>query len=419
MSDKEREMWRDHITQGQLDNLLESKRFMFLQPLPGQFDLVWKTTPGRDARVSYLPEGQNYARSLLKISERRVDRLPIAHSGQHYETFQASVEQRLMQYFPNPNNIYVKLLKVGGFYDRAAPAQETEESEGPTYLTLTAEIFFPEAFYKTRSKTKGPPGFAPLIDWCQPNAWLHQPSQTLLGGPFGVKWPVLLVVTLAINCMLIHRAEGPHPPFVDSVKPSFTADQLTTVEKLAWEWVKALGKLYDLLGLSLRDRLAPESAPGLAWLEEWTAEKDLKDVEATGLLPWASEWEEREMAPVGPETGGYRHPKSSRRRESGSSPPKNEPKKRRRAKKKTEVGQDDEGEAQMSLEESQEGSWSAADSEGDGTEETPSDAVRGAGAEEKDELESEDEKDAQLLVEPDPFRRQTRSKSAASGRSAV
>src|SRR4051794_5843004 len=47
------------------------------------------------------------------------------------------------------------------------------------------------------------------IAWCHPSRWFHEPSHTLEGGPYGIKWPILFLVFLVGCATSITRGNMP------------------------------------------------------------------------------------------------------------------------------------------------------------------------------------------------------------------
>lgn len=73
--------------------------------------------------------------------------------------------------------------------------------------------FLPLAFFDHEEQDHRSYCWTRCATWVEPEYWKHTPSGSLLGGPYGVKWPILLLLHIQLNALLIKK--GTRPPYKD------------------------------------------------------------------------------------------------------------------------------------------------------------------------------------------------------------
>jgi hypothetical protein len=91
----------------------------------------------------------------------------------------------------------------------------------------TEEGYLHRNFFDPSSSEKLSWSLESCLTWANPEVWMHTPSGTLEGGPYGIKWPVLLLLHIRLNMMALQGlASGAggirKPDYYETLRPQFS-----------------------------------------------------------------------------------------------------------------------------------------------------------------------------------------------------
>ncbi|KDN34210.1 hypothetical protein RSAG8_12695, partial [Rhizoctonia solani AG-8 WAC10335] len=229
-----------HVVSGDLNKIPFDRQFRFEQFAPGRFasDYVDGRQPG--ANLVYRPDSQAYVMALAKnapgISAPREDGLPLIDELDGY--CQPFPEEMIMTYrgILRVEDSWWSLLVAVQEHDKLYPPLVTEsnafliaisnntQATDIHWDTMSAQMphllsqrpmpssagdhlvsdgsWLPKEYFDWRGINHGLWGLLGTLQYCQPAKWRHQASGTILGGMFGIKWPVVVLGHLRHN---IHR----------------------------------------------------------------------------------------------------------------------------------------------------------------------------------------------------------------------
>jgi hypothetical protein len=140
------------------------------------------------------------------------------------------------------------------------------------------------------------------LQWVAPDNWMHTASGTLEGGPYGVKWAVLLLVHIRINMLTLegiakHTPGIRKPEYYDALRPEFSRREEgiwhLAAQTLGEALVSSVGRLTE----SLPDRTRSNESGLEGDLEALIVSLD--DVCVFSAPAQENEWEVSELICVG------------------------------------------------------------------------------------------------------------------------
>ncbi|KAG8733027.1 hypothetical protein FRC10_000471 [Ceratobasidium sp. 414] len=354
--------WRHFVLNGQAGLLSDLHVFRYLQPRPGQFEISLREEIHPQSELRFPPESLAYARYLVHSHEaadqhERPDELPAVKVGEPYQSLTDETQADLTMAVGD-STIYARLLNILREHDEQWPYQPPETAflnlrhgmpllkpGSPAHDTHVSHFvqdsngFLPRQFFATSNTKDKVWRLYALLRWCEPSNWRHQPSGTLMAGPYGIKWPVLVIIFLRLNELLLANREGPRPAYDAEFQPEISKRDSDDIRIMAEELFEALQGSSESLSKTVQERSPPEEPSGPSGLQGFN-ENDLSQVVYLGAPILMNEWEENDIVPEPvPRTGGVRKPvmKSSTKKraaESGASPPKKSQKTRSGSQRK-------------------------------------------------------------------------------------
>ncbi|KAG8720429.1 hypothetical protein FRC11_003175, partial [Ceratobasidium sp. 423] len=111
--------------------------------------------------------------------------------------------------------------------------------------------WLPIEFYDFRELKHFLTGLVCTLEWCMPKSWKHAPLDTLLGGPFGVKWAVIVLLHVCLNANIIqadfkwaHMHYGSNPTVEFSLRDIMQLD--LAIIKVAGTLCDSIARLLQL-----------------------------------------------------------------------------------------------------------------------------------------------------------------------------
>ncbi|QRV91946.1 ubiquitin specific protease 25 [Ceratobasidium sp. AG-Ba] len=336
--------WIDHIRH----RWPEDNAFQFLQPRPGHYDTLLQTRTAPGASINYPAESMQFLEYMQTIGEGdREDKLPLCAADQYYISLSPRIIARVEEGLSDEDKVLRELLGALRLYDRYFPVHGTasnfqkhrkhvpfmpdrlpEAYEDAEYLQLHQGLYLPPEFWDSISDQ---PLWAleNLLVFTEPKRWMHQKSKTMVGGPYGCKWPIFLLLIIGVNYV--------------SMKEKLLPDDLVISKevKLSYEWrntfyhkaslfLKALVEAAAVLSQTVDERtlIAEDEPAGPDWLNRPETILEPPSIAPVYVAPqWTDEWTELGISPEPVHTAGYRgdgqsvQSSSKRPAESGFLPP--------------------------------------------------------------------------------------------------
>ncbi|KAG8677911.1 hypothetical protein FRC08_018223 [Ceratobasidium sp. 394] len=229
--------WRAHITLGENGQLAPETDFIFIQPRPGKYEHTSRDSIHPDAEsIRYPAESLLYARWIDWVQADRRD-LPEFHTATVYRSLSKAQERRILR---SGEKLGVSLEKITHLFVALAnfdavgpyqadvpvwttrkaalpllPEQDPRPTDGVDYLNVVDLIFLPPQFYNPGDvSTAQKWALYRLLLWCDPSNWMHAQSNTLVGGPYGIKWPILVLIVLLVNMRWARHVESLRPAWL-------------------------------------------------------------------------------------------------------------------------------------------------------------------------------------------------------------
>lgn len=156
-------------------------------------------------------------------------------------------------------------------------------------LVLWNRVWLPLEFYKPSASTDKRWRLSHILQWCEGEYWNHKRTGTLLGGPYGIKWAVIVLVYLGSQYIRIKNTRATRPEGYEHV-----AFEERDFEKVAMQAEILKSKLSDseaILRATYEDRLRSPSFknPEIAYLINFTPEC-ISDVVVLVPAEFYNEW---------------------------------------------------------------------------------------------------------------------------------
>ncbi|KAG9079091.1 hypothetical protein FS749_008838 [Ceratobasidium sp. UAMH 11750] len=206
--------------------------------------------------------------------EARPDELPMAPKDGAYMSLPEAIHAQLIVQV-GPNSIYAQLLDALRSHDLCMPYQAPQHHfinlrhgmlllmagiPGPDdhleFMTTDEGTFLPRPFFAPSTTEDRIWWLYALLRWCDSMRWEHDASKTLMGGPYAVKWPILVLILLRLNEITLRNPEGPRPSYYGDVipPPLFSTRDSDELQMAAEELHDAIRRSIDLLDSSLQER---------------------------------------------------------------------------------------------------------------------------------------------------------------------
>ncbi|KAG8697994.1 hypothetical protein FRC08_006203 [Ceratobasidium sp. 394] len=313
-------VWRSHIIMGDSGQLAPGTDFIFIQPRPGIFERVTRELIHPDvASLGYPPESLLYARWIKQGHQERCD-LPDFYTETVYRSFTKAQERNILKFTERLGGpldkvvaLFVALAKseAVGPYPEAEqgwvmrkglllllPEQDPSPNDGINFFTVVDGIYLPPQFYNpSDTPTAQKWAIYQLLRWCNLTHWVHEPSNTLLRGWYGIKWPILLLIILMVNMRWAGCETNPRPNWLPL---SWTANEgqrgECEVDLRIAAMIDALAGSTEVLKRLLQYHQPKLESEGLSWISIFSPNSTDK-FELVGPPEWANEWEHEGIVP--------------------------------------------------------------------------------------------------------------------------
>ncbi|QRV88408.1 hypothetical protein RhiJN_16426 [Ceratobasidium sp. AG-Ba] len=374
--------WKQFLNDGDAGRLDPGRRFVFLQASPGIYHLNPLRRPVQGALLAYPPESHAYAQfNEIQLRGRRDDGLPLCREGHHYCSFLDGVFERLAALIGSEDEELRYLLAAVDLHDAAVPPHISsdgfdehkeripifgsgypEADETLEYLELLDDFVLPEAVYRAKGGKNNIYALSNLIASCDADVWKHERSGALYGGPYGLKWPVTVLVVLAHNRAMIQNGKLVKGAFQNAkIAPSFSESASQALDRTASKLLEAVKESIELLSSSVNER-RPSEPSGPTWLRDPNAE--IPEWVVANPVRAMNDWEIADKDPEPPVTAGIRAP-IKRRADHGISPPTKRSRGSGRGKRGVQRRQSDEFEDDEEI--ATDGSTDQSTSDGSGS----------------------------------------------------
>ncbi|KAG9121641.1 hypothetical protein FRC07_002334 [Ceratobasidium sp. 392] len=344
MSNNDVISWANHFVAGQQGDIDPEFCWMFMQTRPGKFETGTRTEMSSTSRLQFLPESEAYLgflenRPAMEDLANNKEELPVATEQRPYMSLSSDRVAQLKEDVGS-DTVYAELLDEFVEFEKSWPAMYPAEFYGELLKLLPMlpdkppsgldELnildqedggFISPRFYLQDDDENTKWCLFSVLSGCSKEQYVHPPSMTLYGGPFGVKWAVLILCFLRLNELLLERSDVKQLDIYDKVEAEFTKKDAREVRIAAGNLKKAL--------YTSRLRLR-KTLPDCSYRSEPTGRRDLfnfKDedvarVKCSALGVWADEWTEAKIArpATAEEAAALKAPK--RPAEHGELPPK-------------------------------------------------------------------------------------------------
>ncbi|KAG8755686.1 hypothetical protein FRC11_005875 [Ceratobasidium sp. 423] len=225
MSRTEVGIWRSYIRAGRNSEIPGPVRFQFKLRQPNDPSDNPNELRPTGSILSYGPDALQYRRFLNRFPtakpQKRSDNLPLFNIGDPvYNSFNRGLMEDYRKAL-GASDPATQLLDLVDEHDECYPryATETNWADRVAYMphlkrtppgpNESINQLFPEdgwlpiEFYDFREPKHFLTGLVRTLEWCMPKSWKHAPSDTLLGGPFGVKWAVIVLLHVRLNANIV------------------------------------------------------------------------------------------------------------------------------------------------------------------------------------------------------------------------
>ncbi|QRV96933.1 hypothetical protein RhiJN_24952 [Ceratobasidium sp. AG-Ba] len=322
--------WRCRLVAQSKGELGADEEWLFTQPSPGRFETPSRSTPYDMASYRLPAESLHYARYLLDRSnqqpEDRDDGLPLVDAEPPYLSIPQTRVQEFSHFFPS-DTVYANLIKKIREHDEAYPVMLSEEHfEGLKYLIpmfrpntdivdtstfdafeMDSQGFLPTVWFTGEGDLDSTFDMHAVLRQCDPSKWYHDLSGTYQGGPFGIKWAVLAVLSFALQEILLDRRGVQRPPPLDANGVYISTRDRRAIAAAAERLLIALDESLAILRRTLHERQKGQTnTPDYAFLS--SNEELLKRARWIQVVPGPSEWELQPTAPEDVATMSANHP---------------------------------------------------------------------------------------------------------------
>lgn len=131
-----------------------------------------------------------------------------------------------------------------------------------SHFKTNEDGFLREEFFRFDKPENYPWSFTRCMEWIAPQKWIHTPTGTLEGGPYGCKWPILLILFIRDN--MGRLANKQYPTYSAATRAEFHPRDAFQLTAVANEWTQALVDPTQILAATVdkRKRRGEELAGG-------------------------------------------------------------------------------------------------------------------------------------------------------------
>ncbi|CAE6459589.1 unnamed protein product [Rhizoctonia solani] len=273
--------WVLHLLDGDAARLPEANRFQYTRPDPAGPEVQgYQVERATGFNMNYGPEAYSFALYLQSLnSERpdpRADELPLYNPDD--PVFISITPERKAFWTARLPGVpeFTELLDVLTAHDSARPFQagatfwatitESMPHLNPEVPTMDSGIrhfntekgrLLPEFFDSSHSR-HSQACLLSCLNWCRPEKFTHPSSGTIMGGPFSVKWAVLMLGHLLLNSHALRRdsrgAQTHYAEISHRVDVTINDQENRQIRDSVIALNNALGESLKLLEASLNDR---------------------------------------------------------------------------------------------------------------------------------------------------------------------
>ncbi|KAF8594274.1 hypothetical protein BDV93DRAFT_515911 [Ceratobasidium sp. AG-I] len=273
-----------HLAAAKLDltwgELPPERSFQFLQPRPGVFATEPPKERSKTSRFYYPPESIAYAlrvaQPTVSKTSNREDGLPFFDPHDAYMPVNHEGMQATAAILTN-TPLHEPFLFMGE-YERAGPFQPQQALDTDWHVRCSGfphlptglppddasleyfcahRTFVREEFFNFLDRDHARWSLPACLAWANPENWMHEPSGTIEGGPYGCKWPILLLAFLLVSARQLELGNNPEYPRV--LSPAFSARDLEQIYGVSQLWADQFEISVGIL-LSASDRHVASSA---------------------------------------------------------------------------------------------------------------------------------------------------------------
>ncbi|KDN41892.1 hypothetical protein RSAG8_07109, partial [Rhizoctonia solani AG-8 WAC10335] len=241
-------LWQEHIWAGERRDIPDNRIFQYLQPRPGVFHPDYVTQCLMDTQpMEYAPESHAYSRFLAGFSApkplAREDGLPTFDAeSSPFMSFDDRQREQMKRLVNNDDDPSIKLLDLLCAYDVLRPHQFPAEEWSQRvkdmphikakmpydcsafdHLTSYPHLWLTPQFFNYLDRDHYCHGLTHTLAWCNSRYWLHEPSGTISGGPYGIKWAIMLLILIRYNYKhLANISTNEATPIPDGIRVEWT-----------------------------------------------------------------------------------------------------------------------------------------------------------------------------------------------------
>ncbi|QRV99163.1 hypothetical protein RhiJN_27182 [Ceratobasidium sp. AG-Ba] len=269
--------WRDRLIAPGPQDGPKAQPWRFYQPSPGVYESGSRKHPYDPDHYRLPPESLHYARLQHAREESplspRADGLPLIESYNAFTSLSQEQTDQMVRLF-GPDSVFSELtMKLRAFNNAFPPHMELnhfqslradmpliisnrdpEPHETYEHLALIDMTYLPESFF-TEGRIAGRScDLFDMLNWCDHRHWTNDNQEILLGGPYGVKWPVIILLVLGNNDKILSDPQVDAPPFLRSPDCSINARERRAILNVTMSFCTALDASTQELSSSIEDR---------------------------------------------------------------------------------------------------------------------------------------------------------------------
>ncbi|KDN41817.1 hypothetical protein RSAG8_07188, partial [Rhizoctonia solani AG-8 WAC10335] len=214
MTEREVSSMIEHIIAGQEERMPAANIFRFEEFRPGAYAHESPTGCGGDTSLFYRPDTRAFA-SRIEAQRRsaihpRTDGLGMISTEAPYLSLPAEAITAYRKILPTTDPWWILPAALND-HDWCHPVYASSEHwdsrarqmphlrEDEPFLAsagdhlVSDQSWLPLVFFDWRDLNHAAWCLTTIIQWCQPRHWLHSESQTVFGGPLGIKWPIIIL----------------------------------------------------------------------------------------------------------------------------------------------------------------------------------------------------------------------------------
>ncbi|QRV87018.1 ubiquitin specific protease 25 [Ceratobasidium sp. AG-Ba] len=351
--------WQKHLIVQGTQDAAKVKPWRFYQPSPGVYESHIRHYPYDPDHYRLPPESLHYAHLQHARGESpllpRHDGLPLVESHTKFTSLSQDQTEQMLRTF-GPGSVFTDLTEKLRAFNHAFPPhmelshfqslradmpfilsnRDPEPDETHELLVLVDQIYLPKSFF-TEGKIQGQPcDLFEMLNWCDHRHWMNENQEVLLGGPYGVKWLVIVLLVLGNNERILNNPDISSPLFLGSPDCNISARERRAIMNVATSFCAALDASTHALLSSMEDRRVIKPDQRIYHFQQ--ADEDLIARASWNYIATGQDqWTEQGIIPAHPTEGEGAedsHPEEHTRQPgkrshgdtTGQSPPKKTPK---------------------------------------------------------------------------------------------